>query len=293
MNPTFSSTPVNPPPITQATADVTVLNTLPTFRDRATFQLSTGLIAPPFDPSQPARNWCDTSAKPSPYLILKGQGASATLVSTPAPPNVRLPNFASPFVYAPWVNAPSSPATLWGNPFVATSLLISLDAANALAKILSAAIGAPVTVAENTSLEANGIEWNGETRRIENLNFNGISVLAGPLAQTVFAKGYDSQYGIPPGDFTINENGISSFIFRPDPVWSEAPILDTPKRALAPGESFQAGFASLGTQVVNMSLLPAAATAGGGFSDADRKTLQANHLMLLELCQAFSQQQQP
>lgn len=283
--------PVQPEQLTYSTADLELFsypnpaNPNSSVLTRALYLSLNGVQAPPYDPTNPTRNWYDQSPAPGypaagSYLVVEVKGTSASIASIAVPANVAVPNLSGPYQYPAWVNSPTTVALLSlpdepGGPTpLNPDLLISLADAEAVL----AALPAGSTISEYAEDEQ--VIWGTETRRQYTVSVpNGPQNQAcQPLRQVMTAvrTDPDGNYvsgGVgSPGAFEVTaatimwtplqDPGLSAG--APTPVPCRALIADgTDQEVLVPGPL------SMGVQVLRLDFLAGSSTgsAAGGLSE--------------------------
>lgn len=291
LMPTFSSVPVapaQPAQLAYSPADLQLF-TYPNPAGpggtgpltRALYFALTGAQAPPYDASNPTRDWYDQSANPGyptpgSYLVIEVKGTSASVNSIPVPANVQVPNLPGPYEYPAWDNPATTTALITFPGFPAQPLPATFLCSEADARAVAAALPAGTTVGEDTTDFM--VTWNSETRR----RFT-VSIPNGPqqmyaaqlrAAMTQILSDPDGNYisgGVgSPGAFVVNGANIS-WSPAPDPGLSAGPALPVPCRPLISNGSDQEilvpGPLGIGVQVVRLDYLAASGGSGvGGFS---------------------------
>lgn len=278
-----SSLPVSPAQPTTQFYGLSSLNVFQVYT-RKSFFAAFGIQPQRFDPTQPPRNWFDTSANPGPYDIYVQANNSVLPVFEPlaVPTNVGMPNLIGAYQYPAYVNPAATPAELTVGVFPAQPIgdanAIGLcSIADALA--VQAAMPSGTSVGIDTSQMAN-ITMNGESRQPFTINVPGgpQGVLALTLRKQMTQQINDPQGDVlggvgAPGSFTVSGETIT-WVPTPDPgLTPQQAATPVPGRALLPGEIFV--FATLGAvEVENTGMAPATGgTSGGGLTAQEHQML--------------------
>lgn len=250
---------------------------------RALYMALTGAQAPPYDSTNPTRNWYDQSANPgypSPgsYVVIEVNGsATASISSISVPANVQAPNLPGPYQYPAWENPSTTIAQITfpgfpAQPLPATFLCLESDA-----QAVAAALPAGTTVGEDSTDFM--VTWSTEPRRRYTVSVpNGPQqVYAAPLraAMTQVLTGPNGNYisgGVgSPGTFTVSGINMPTWAPVPDPGLSAGPAMPIPCRPLisngADQEILVPGPLGIGVQVVRLDYLASSSgVAGGGLT---------------------------
>lgn len=250
-------------------AAIAALNLFVTWT-RATFLAAFGCQAPPYNPSQPTRNWFDTSATPGPYEYALVNGPTASILALPVPANVGLPNLPGIYQYPAWSNPATTVAVVQlpgvaGTQPLNPQFLVSMADAEAVL----AALPAGSEISED-STDANVI-WGAETRRDYTVNVPG-----GPAGQYVQplraamthistdTSGNYASGGIgSPGSFLVSAAAIN-WAPAPDPGLSAGPAMAVPCAPLWPNTAFGVG------PLASVEIVSTAVASTGGGLTADQ-----------------------
>jgi hypothetical protein len=219
MTPTC--TRVIPPPLTLAANPTTALNIASTF-NRPSYLAQFGVEAPDEDPTLPLKTWflTDVPAPGETFSILEGYNPMSvgSLAATQAwAASINLPGYND---YPAFTVAPTPAMNTEFGPQYAQPLNPSLLSSyeEAVAMGISLGTSNPPTEAPSESI----ITWNGETRRIWNVDAsNGDNYTVGPLLPVMYARGIGS-----PGKWDLSTSGY--------PKWGPATQVDQFAHGLVP-----------------------------------------------------------
>jgi len=249
------------------------------------------------DPTTPRQNWQDPAAAAA-YAANPGAVMTYSYWSQSTGQQVSFQVPASQAcraniqgVYQAYVIAPT-PATASFNAFPSIkpipldpSVLSSAQDAATLASTFQALLGETVTVVDMTPAGVT-VNWSGETRRWNGLQFPGMLPNVGPLnCGKLLAQQYANGVGAP-GKWTFNaSNDIATWTTSVIPVGQPSPFPPTPmpQRNLLPGEMvISENILTIPYYLVgntNNGYTPGtpspATSEGSGFTNADRSLLTA------------------
>ncbi len=259
--------------------------------DRAAYKTSTGKEAPIWRVDRPAKKWQDLSAasKPStnykvwnqdpvkPALLdMTISGADAAAVNMPGVPDfpkyVPGPTAATQSLHFGSYVGPGAP--------VDVTLLSTKKEADDLAALCGAQVVELSAVSPFYTYT-----WNGETRRPYKLIYKNIpqpvdvtvaGVYVGQLLATINSRGVGAPYHFSAAQLAL---GVLEVVFEVVPDGSgDHPTMPMPI-LLKPGEELQSVMINTGVYTVVVGQTgtapPSGTGSGGGFTDADRKKLDA------------------
>lgn len=254
---------------------------------RASYLAAFGVQAPPYNPSEPTRNWFDTSANPGPYSCVQVSGSTASIVPLAVPANVAVPNLPGAYQYPAWSNPATTTAVLTfpgtNNPGPMPSVQVGEICSQADAQAVAAACPAGTTVTEDPS-DAN-VTWNTETRRTWLINVpNGPQgVFAATLRATMTAISTDTSGNYvsggvgSPGSFQVSGSSLV-WVPTPDPGLSAGAAMAVPCAPLWANTAFAPGPLGIGVEIIS-SATPSA-SGEGGLTATQAALLQRNNTIL-------------
>jgi len=219
---------------------ISVLDLFPVYTTRAAYQQATGQQAPPFDPSQPLKEWADPAPSGQPYLVFDSTAVATGYVgqfTLPAAQAAQL-NLPGAYNYTAYVSPPTD-AMQYGpfgpiGPASPDQVCLQTDAqeiANQLAPFFPGVT--PVVAQENTGLYH--YVYGQDPRRQWAITFGNYIFVAQTLIEARNYHGVGS-----PGHWTWDGQGHLNWVYD-QPVIAAPPnaaTLPVPIRALLPNEKF-------------------------------------------------------